>query len=79
MALINYNLSVSGDCQNTGLGGFSVSFSGAVPPYTVQFTSPSYPNVTLSENEVLNKTNLFSKQFFWLLTTVLYLQTNRST
>ena len=61
MALINYNLSVSGDCQNTGLGGFSVSFSGAVPPYTVQFTSPSYPNVTLSENEVLNKTNLFSQ------------------
>jgi hypothetical protein len=61
MALFDYNLSVSGDCQGTGLGAFSISFSGGVAPYTVQFTSPVYPNATLAENEVLTKTNLFSQ------------------
>lgn len=61
MAVFDYNLSVSGDCQGTGLGAFSVSFSGGVAPYTVQFTSPTYPNSTLSENQVLLKTGLFSQ------------------
>jgi hypothetical protein len=61
MALFDYNLSVSGDCQGTGLGAFNISFSGGVAPYTVQFTSPVYPNATLAENEVLTKTNLFSQ------------------
>jgi hypothetical protein len=61
MALFDYNLSVSGDCQGTGLGAFSISFSGGVAPYTVQFSSPVYPNATLAENEVLTKTNLFSQ------------------
>jgi hypothetical protein len=61
MALFDYNLSVSGDCQGTGLGAFNISFSGGVAPYTVQFTSPVYPNATLAENEVLTKTNLFAQ------------------
>ncbi len=61
MAIFDYNLSVSGDCQGTGLGAFSVSFSGGVAPYTVQFTSPVYPNATLAENQVITKTNLFSQ------------------
>ncbi len=61
MALFDYNLSVSGDCQGTGLGAFGISFSGGVAPYTVQFSSPVYPNATLAENEVLTKTNLFSQ------------------
>lgn len=61
MALFNYNLSVSGDCQGTGIGAFGISFSGGVAPYTVQFSSPVYPNATLAENEVLTKTNLFAQ------------------
>ncbi len=61
MALFDYNLSVSGDCQGTGLGAFGISFSGGGAPYTVQFSSPVYPNATLAENEVLTKTNLFSQ------------------
>ena len=61
MALFDYNLSVSGDCQGTGIGAYQISFSGAVPPYTIQFISPSYPSVNVGENVPYTKTGLFSQ------------------
>ena len=61
MALFDYNLSVSGDCQGTGVGAYQISFSGAVPPYTIQFISPSYPSVNVGENVPYTKTGLFSQ------------------
>lgn len=61
MALFDYNLSVSGDCQGTGSGAYQISFFGAVPPYTIQFISPSYPSVNVGENVPYTKTGLFSQ------------------
>ena len=61
MALFDYNLSVSGDCQGTGLGQYQISFSGAVPPYTIQFVSPPYPSVNVGENVPYTSPGLFSQ------------------
>ncbi len=61
MALFDYNLSVSGDCQGTGLGQYQISFSGAVPPYTIQFVSPVQNAETVGENVVYTRPGLFSQ------------------
>ena len=61
MALFDYNLSVSGDCQGSSLGAYQISFSGAVPPYTIQFISPSQPSETVGENVPYTRTGLFSQ------------------
>ena len=37
---LTYNLSVSGDCLNTGDGAFSINIIGNQPPYAYQFLSP---------------------------------------
>jgi len=41
MSLISYNLSVSGDCSQNGLGAISILPYGAIPPYTVQWITPN--------------------------------------
>ena len=61
MALFDYNLSVSGDCQATSSGAYQISFYGAVPPYTLQFISPSQPTQTLGENVPYTRTGLFAQ------------------
>jgi hypothetical protein len=60
MALFDYTLLVTGDCQNNGSGAFQISFSGGIEPYTVQFVDPYYPTVTLAENAPVTKSGLFS-------------------
>jgi uncharacterized protein (DUF2141 family) len=41
MSLFNYNLSVTGDCSNVGVGAILVVPTGGTPPYTVEWTTPS--------------------------------------
>ena len=60
MSLFNYNLLVSGDCQNNGSGAYQISFFGGVPPYTIQFVNPVYPNITIAENIPYTRAGLFS-------------------
>jgi Leucine-rich repeat (LRR) protein len=38
---MNYNVSVTGDCQNTGSGAISLSINGGSPPYIVQWVLPN--------------------------------------
>jgi len=41
------NISVTGDCLNTGAGGFSIEIDGSAPDYSIQWVSPSWGVVTL--------------------------------
>jgi hypothetical protein len=41
MCTLLYNLSVSGDCTNSGLGAFTVDITGSAPDYSIQWVSPS--------------------------------------
>jgi len=43
MATLNYNISVTGDCSNTNSGAFNLFINSGTPPYTVEFTDPSFP------------------------------------
>lgn len=44
MAVLNYNIAVSGDCSNNGSGAFNLFVNSGTPPYTIEFVSPSYPS-----------------------------------
>lgn len=41
MAQFEYSFGVTGDCSNSGSGIISVSLSGGVPPYVIDFVSPN--------------------------------------
>jgi hypothetical protein len=41
MAGFEYNISVTGDCQNTNSGAIYLSLTGGTPPYTVQWVDPN--------------------------------------
>jgi len=41
MCTLLYNLSVSGDCTNSGLGAFTVDITGSAPDYSIQWVSPA--------------------------------------
>jgi hypothetical protein len=41
MCNLLYNLSVSGDCTNSSLGGFTVDITGTAPDYSIQWVSPA--------------------------------------
>lgn len=41
MASFNYNISVTGDCQNMNLGSIALSLSGGTSPYTVEWVDPN--------------------------------------
>jgi len=41
MALFNYFISVTGDCQNTDSGAISLLLTGGTPPYTVEWVDPN--------------------------------------
>lgn len=56
---MNYNVSVTGDCQSNGSGVISLLINGGNPPYTVQWVSPNLgTDVVNSEPSV--KTLLYS-------------------
>jgi uncharacterized protein (DUF2141 family) len=40
MAAFNYNITITGDCNNTNSGIINLSLTGGTPPYTVQWQSP---------------------------------------
>lgn len=40
MASFNYNINLTGDCQNNGSGAIQVGFSGGTPPYTIAWAQP---------------------------------------
>ena len=42
MAVLNYNIAVTGDCSNNNSGALNLYVSAGSPPYTLQFISPSY-------------------------------------
>ena len=42
MAVLNYNVAVTGDCSNNNSGALNLFVSAGSPPYTVEFISPSY-------------------------------------
>ena len=48
MAVLNYNITVTGDCSNNNSGAFNLFVSDGTPPYTVQFISPTYASQTIT-------------------------------
>jgi hypothetical protein len=40
VASFNYNINITGDCQNNGSGVIQVGFSGGTPPYTIVWAPP---------------------------------------
>jgi hypothetical protein len=40
VASFNYNINITGDCQNNGSGVIQVGFSGGTPPYTIAWAPP---------------------------------------
>jgi hypothetical protein len=44
MAINNVYFSVTGDCQNLGVGSYSLSIDGTSPDYRINFTNPGIPN-----------------------------------
>jgi hypothetical protein len=48
MAVLTYNISVTGDCSNNNSGAFDIFVSSGTPPYTVEFVSPSYASQTIT-------------------------------
>jgi large repetitive protein len=40
VASFNYNINLTGDCQNTSSGAIQVGFSGGTPPYTIAWAQP---------------------------------------
>jgi hypothetical protein len=48
MAVLNYNITVTGDCSNNNSGAFNLFVSDGTPPYTVEFISPSYAPQTIT-------------------------------
>ena len=52
----NYNINVTGDCNNTSGGIINLGISGGSQPYTVQWITPVLPtDIILSS---VTKTNL---------------------
>jgi hypothetical protein len=47
MAVLNYNITVTGDCSNNNSGAFNLYVSGGTPPYTVEFFNPVYAPQTI--------------------------------
>ena len=41
MAAFNYNISITGDCQNTNSGAIYLSLLDGTPPYTVEWVDPN--------------------------------------
>jgi hypothetical protein len=43
MAAFNYDISITGDCSNAGLGEIRILPTGGTEPYTIQWISPYFP------------------------------------
>lgn len=60
MALFDYILAVTGDCQSNGGGAYEISFSGGIQPYTVQFVNPAYPDISVFDGQVISVSPLYA-------------------
>lgn len=47
MSLLNYNVLITGDCQNLGVGALQVIPSGGTSPYTIDWVTPNLGTDTL--------------------------------
>lgn len=58
MAQFNYQIAITGDCSNTGVGSISILPNGGTPPYTVEWINP---NLGVDVVSVIpsTRTNLF--------------------
>lgn len=45
--LLSYNISLTGDCNNTNSGEFSIDIFGSAPDYTIQWVSPITDTIVL--------------------------------
>ena len=39
--LLNYNISITGDCTNSNLGAFTIDILGSAPDYSIQWVNPA--------------------------------------
>lgn len=64
---INYNITVTGDCQNTGTGGAALfNFTSGVPPYTIDWLTPDL-GVDVTNTTSFLKTGLSADTFIVLV------------
>lgn len=43
MSVLNYNITVTGDCSNNNSGAFNLYINSGTPPYTIEYITPSFP------------------------------------
>jgi large repetitive protein len=60
VASFNYNINLTGDCQNTSAGAIQVGFSGGTPPYTIQWYTPiNQTSVLIYDFDPLNPSTTY--------------------
>ena len=65
MASFNYNINLTGDCQNNGSGAIQVGFSGGTPPYTIAWAPPiNQTAVLIYDFDPLNPTTTYETYSF---------------
>ena len=57
---LQYSLQISGDCDNSGSGGFTLSITGNAPDYVIQYISPTTDVVYLGNGVTEYTTNSLS-------------------
>ena len=57
---LQYSLQISGDCNNSGSGGFTLSITGNAPDYVIQYISPTTDVVYLGNGVTEYTTNSLS-------------------
>ena len=62
MAAFNYNINITGDCSNTGVGAISILPSGGTAPYTIQWISPYFPTEVVFVEPAIQE-NLFANVY----------------
>jgi uncharacterized protein (DUF2141 family) len=65
VASFNYNINLTGDCQNNGSGAIQVGFSGGTPPYTIAWDQPiNVTDVLIYDFDPLNPTTTYETYSF---------------